>query len=110
VNWFVVSGRVDRGACYSFSAERSAHSGRQYDWVLASQCVLYRHLLCYLVQPCAIQCTYFATQCNAWTQDFSSPCKHVLSAVIALVCNKPQIYVRAQWHDPRRLSFLKTLS
>ena len=68
MNWFVVSGRVDCGACYSFSAERSAHSGRQYDWALASQSVLYRHLLCCLLQPCAIRCTYFAIQSNAWTQ------------------------------------------
>ncbi len=54
VNWFVVFGRVDRGTCYSFSAKSSAHSARQYDWVLASQSVLYRHLLCYLLHPFAM--------------------------------------------------------
>ncbi len=54
MNWFVVSGRVDRGACYSFSAKSSAQSGRLYDWVPASQSVLYRHLLCYLLCALAI--------------------------------------------------------
>ena len=54
VNWFVSSGCVDRGACYSFSAKCSAHSGGQYGWVVASQSVLYRHLFCYLLQPFAI--------------------------------------------------------